>query len=92
MRGKPPLTLPDEARKQAIPSLQRFFREELDQEIGDLKAGLVLDYFLEEIGPAVYNKALADATRFFTERAADLEALGYRDEFAYWPAAERRRQ
>lgn len=92
MRGKPPLTLPDEARKQAIPSLQRFFREELEQEIGDLKAGLVLDYFLEEIGPSVYNKALADATAFITERAADLAALGSRDEFTYWPAAERRRR
>lgn len=92
MRGKPSLALPDETRARAIPSIQRFVREELDQDIGDLKAGLVLDYFLEEIGPAVYNTALADATRFFTERTADLAALGSRDEFTYWPAAERRRR
>ena len=92
MRGKLPLTLPDDARKRAIASLQRFFDEELGQEIGDLKASLVLDYFLVELGPAVYNRALADATTFFTERAADLGALAYQEEFSYWPAADRRRR
>ena len=91
MRGKPPLTLPDGARKQAVASIQRFFREEMDQEIGDLKASLVLDYFLTELGPAVYNKAVADATAFFAERAADLGALAYQEEFPYWPAGARRR-
>ena len=91
MRGKPPLTLPDDARKQAIASIQRFFQDELDQDIGDLKASNVLDYFLVELGPVVYNKAVADATTFFAERTADLGALAYQEEFPYWPAASRRR-
>ena len=91
MRGKPPLTLPDDARKRAIASIQRFFGDELGQDIGDLKASTVLDYFLVELGPVVYNKAVADATTFFAERASDLGALAYQDEFSYWPAATRRR-
>ena len=91
MRGKPQLVLADDVRKQAVGSLQRFFREELDQEIGDLKASVILDYFLAEHGPAVYNKAVADATVFFTERASDLGALAYQEEFPYWPARMKRR-
>lgn len=91
MRGKLPLTLPDDTRKQATASIQRFFREELGEEIGDLKASLVLDYFLLEMGPVVYNQAVVDATAFFTERAADLGALAYQEEFSYWPTAGRRR-
>ena len=91
MRGKPSLTLPDEARKQAIASIQRFVREELGQDIGELKASILLDYFLAELGPGVYNKAIADAAAFFAERSADLGALTYQDEFPYWPAAARRR-
>lgn len=91
MRGKPPLNLPDDARKQAIASIQRFFRDELNMDVGDLKASMVLDYFLVEVGPAVYNKAVADASTFFAERASDLGALAYQDEFPYWPAATRRR-
>lgn len=91
MRGKPPMTLPDDARKRAIASIQRFFGDELGQDIGDLKASTVLDYFLVELGPVVYNKAVVDATTFFAERASDLGALAYQDEFPYWPAATRRR-
>jgi uncharacterized protein (DUF2164 family) len=91
MRGKPPLVLPDDARKRAIASLQRFFAEELGEDIGDLKASTVLDYVLVELGPVVYNKGVADATTFFAERTSDLAALAYQDEFPYWPAATRRR-
>ena len=90
MRGKPPVALSDDARKHAVASIRRFFREDLDQDIGDLKASLVLDYFLKEIGATVYNIAIADAKAFFVERTADLGALCHREEFTYWPAESRR--
>jgi uncharacterized protein (DUF2164 family) len=91
MRDKPSLTIPDHARKQATVSIRQYFADELGQEIGDLKASLVLDYFLVELGPAVYNKAIADAKAFFDERSADLGALCHHEEFPYWPAAAKRR-
>lgn len=91
MRGKPPVVLSDDARKHAVASIRRYFDEELGQELGDLKASFVLDYFLAELGPAVYNMAIADAQTFFTERAADFGALCYREEFTYWPSESRRR-
>ena len=91
MRDKPPLRLSDDARKRAIASIRQYFSTELGQEIGDLKASLILDYFLVEIGPAVYNTAIADAKAFFDERAADLAALCSRDEFTYWSATAKRR-
>lgn len=92
MRDKPSLTIPDDARKQAMASIRQYFANELGQEIGDLKASLVLDYFLVELGPAVYNTAIADAKTFFDERSADLGALCHHEEFPYWPAAARRRK
>lgn len=84
MRGKPPTRIPDEARTRAVASLRRYVAEELDQEIGDLKADLFLRYVLEEVGPTIYNQAIADARRFFEERTADLEGVCYQDEFPYW--------
>jgi uncharacterized protein (DUF2164 family) len=81
VRDKPSITLPDAARKQAIASIKHFVLDTLDQEIGDLKAALVLDYILKEHGPTIYNQALADARSFIEERAADLEGLGYQAEF-----------
>ncbi len=90
-RDRSPIQLSDDARKQAIASIKQYFDAELDQDIGDLKAALVLDYFLTEIGPVVYNGAIADAKAFFDERAADLSALCSRDEFPFWPGATRKR-
>lgn len=78
--------LPDEARKQAVASLRRYFASELDQEIGDLKAGLLLDFILQEIGPSIYNGAVADAQTYMRDRVADLEAVCAASEFTFWDA------
>lgn len=80
MRGKSSLSLPDASRKQAIAALQDYFRDNPDDEIGDLKAGLLLDHILGEIGPSLYNQGLADARAFIEERTTDLAML-QRDEF-----------
>ena len=79
------ITLSPEIRKQLLVSIKRYVTENLDEEIGDLKAGLLLDYCLQEIGPAVYNQAIADAQSYFTGRVADLEGVCHEEEFGYWP-------
>jgi uncharacterized protein (DUF2164 family) len=69
------IKLSPEITRQLQESIKRYFAEHLDQDIGDLKAGLVLDYCLKEIGPAVYNRAIADAQAHFQDRIADLEGV-----------------
>ena len=81
MRKKSPIALPDAARKQAVGALQQYFAANMDEEIGELKAGLLLDFILTELGPCVYNQAIADARTFFEERTSDLAAICYHDEF-----------
>jgi uncharacterized protein (DUF2164 family) len=85
------VTLKPDIRKQLVASIRRFFDEHLDQDIGDLKAGLVLDYALREIAPTVYNQAIADAQAYFTQRTADLEGACYEPEFTYWGRPSRGR-
>ena len=41
--------------------IQRYFREELDQEIGQFDAEFLLDFFAEELGAYFYNRGLYDA-------------------------------
>jgi uncharacterized protein (DUF2164 family) len=62
------IELSAELKKQLQASIKRYFVEHLDQDIGDLKAGLFLDYCLKEIGPVVYNRAIAEAQAYFQER------------------------
>jgi uncharacterized protein (DUF2164 family) len=86
-----PITLTDDARRHSIASIKRYFLEELDQDIGELKAGMVLEFFLAEIAPTVYNGAIADAQTFLRERLVDLEATCAVPEFAHWPSGSVRR-
>ncbi len=79
-------------RGDAIASMQRYFRENFSEEIGDMPAGLFLNYILEEIGPAIYNKAIGDAQARMLLRASDLSGELYSDEFQYWPRVESKRK
>lgn len=73
-----------ETTKQLHASIKRYVAENLDQDIGDLKAGLLLDYCLKEIGPTIYNQAIAEAQSYFQARVTDLEGVCYEKELTYW--------
>jgi uncharacterized protein (DUF2164 family) len=79
------LTLPDEARKHALASLKRFWSESFDAELSELRSIALLEFFLKEIAPSVYNAGVADAQAYIRDRVADLEGSCYEAEFAYWP-------
>ena len=85
------VTLQDDTRDKAVASIRRYFSEQLDQEIGELQAGLLLEFFLKEIGPSVYNAAIGDAQTYFRDRVADLEGGCFAPEFGYWPKGKARR-
>ncbi|MHB1796021.1 MAG: DUF2164 domain-containing protein [Acidobacteriaceae bacterium] len=87
-----PLRPTQEVRADAIASLKRYFQENMPEPIGDLPAGLLLNFFIEEIGPAVYNHAIADAQARMQQRVSDLNGELYADEFQYWPRVEDKRK
>jgi uncharacterized protein (DUF2164 family) len=86
------IELKKQTRAAAIASLQRYFQENLPEPIGDLPAGLLLDFFLQEIGPVLYNKAIADAQARLLLRVSDLNGELYADEFQYWPRLDSKRK
>lgn len=88
-----PLILPKPTRTDAIASIRRYAEANLPEPLGERPAGQLLDFFLEEIGPAIYNKAISDAQTRLQERLLDLPGELYLDELQYWPrvTAKRRR-
>ena len=84
--------LSDVQRKDALASLQRYFQEELQEELGALPAANLLNFILEEIGPTIYNRAVLDAQARVQARVAELDAELYRDPFQYWSRLEKRRK
>jgi uncharacterized protein (DUF2164 family) len=85
------IELSKHVRDQAIASIQQYFGRNLPEPIGELAAGLLLIYFVEEIGPAIYNQAIADAQVRLQQRVMDLEGELYEDPFQYWHKTKAKR-
>jgi uncharacterized protein (DUF2164 family) len=86
------IELPRQARAQGAVSIQRYFQENMPEPIGELAAGLLLKFFVEEIGPVIYNRAIADAQSRMEQRVADLNGELFADEFQYWPKYDAKRK
>jgi uncharacterized protein (DUF2164 family) len=84
--------LSKQARANAVASLQRYFEENMPEPLGDLPAGLLLNFILEDIGPAIYNRAIASAQERMQLRVSDLTGELYVDEFQYWPRTDKKRK
>lgn len=80
------IELPKEARERAILSIQRYAEENLDEKMGNIAAGALLGFFLQEIAPSVYNQAVADVQEKLQARVAELDLEVHEDEFGYWRA------
>lgn len=78
------IKLSREAEQRALESIKRFLAENLDDEVGDLKAMLYLEFCLKEIGPSVYNQAVTDVQAHMQDRVVDLDSACYEPEFMYW--------
>jgi len=78
------IKLGKDTEKYLLGSIKRFVAENLDEEIGDLKAALFLEFCVREIGPSIYNQAIADAQGYMQEKAADLGGTRFEAEFDYW--------
>jgi uncharacterized protein (DUF2164 family) len=86
------IELPREIHQEAVKSIERYFLEHLDEKIGNIAAGGLLGFFLEEIGPAVYNKAVADVQERLQMRVSELDIEIHEDEFQYWRKFEKARR
>ncbi len=87
-----PIELSREAKAQAVASIERYFAEELDQRIGNLGAGALLHFFLEELGPLVFNQAVLQVQERLQERVQELDIEFHEDELQYWPRRQAARR
>ena len=64
----------DEARRQGLVSgVQGFFLREFEEDLSAFRAEQLLDFFLEALGPQVYNQAVQDARVFVQRKLDDLD-------------------
>jgi len=85
-----PIDLIPQERDEVIHSLKRYFTEEMDEELSDLRARLLLDFVMKEIAPLAYNRGVQHAEEFFRKRLEDLPATCFEPPFTYWQAKRKR--
>jgi uncharacterized protein (DUF2164 family) len=79
------LKLQKDVHAEAVKSIERYFQEHWQQRIGNIQAGALLNFFLEEVAPCVYNQAIADAQERLQMRISELDIECHEDAFGYWP-------
>ena len=85
------LELSKQETADAVASLRRYCDENLEP-IGELAGSLLLGYFLEEIGPLIYNRAVADAQARLASLTADLSGDLWTEPMGYWPRQDAKRR
>jgi len=78
------IALNKESRTTAVTSIERYFKDELDEKIGNIRAAALLNFFLEEIGPSIYNQAVAEVQERLIGRVTEIDIECHEDEFGYW--------
>lgn len=80
-----------EARNDAIESIMRYFQENMEEKIGNVAADGLFRYFLEELGPVIYNQAVADVQERLQARVMEVDIEIHEDEFQYWRRLDRKK-
>ncbi len=67
------ITFSLEEKVALIKEIQNFFCQEKGEKIGIIAAENLLDFFIENLGTKIYNKALDDAKVWFSKRMDIIE-------------------
>ena len=78
------ISISKEDHDRAVLSIQRYFAENMDNKIGNIAAEGLFSYFLEELAPVVYNKAVLDVQERLMERVSEVDGEIYENEFQFW--------
>jgi uncharacterized protein (DUF2164 family) len=61
-----------EKKEELIGLIKDFYLKERSEEIGDLAAGILLDFIIEKISPEFYNQGVEDSYRYISDKIIDV--------------------
>jgi uncharacterized protein (DUF2164 family) len=75
MRNNNNIKLTKEKRDEMVSLIKDYFLKERDEKIGDLSAGLILDFVIEKLAPEFYNQGVYDSHKFMEIQIEDLLSI-----------------
>jgi uncharacterized protein (DUF2164 family) len=67
------IRLSPERRASLLRAIKEYFSVEFEEPLSDFRAQGLLDFFVRELGPPLYNQGVRDATGYMQEKLADIE-------------------
>lgn len=67
------INLSREEKQRITPLIREYFEKELNESIGAFDAEFLLDFFVREVGPFIYNRAIYDAQSFLKDKLDELQ-------------------
>ncbi len=67
------IRLSSDRRSAMVEAFQRHFLAEFDEALSEFRAERLLDFFVAELGPPVYNQGVRDAAGYIQEKLSDIE-------------------
>ena len=74
------IRLSDDRRAALLRAIKHYFREHFDEPLSDFRADALLDFFVAELGPPVYNQGVRDTAGYLQQKLADVEGDVYERE------------
>jgi uncharacterized protein (DUF2164 family) len=71
------IRLTEERRAALRDALQDHFSSEFGEELSDFRADGIVELFVRELGPPVYNQGVRDAAGYLQDKLADIEGEVY---------------
>ncbi|MDG1024950.1 MAG: DUF2164 domain-containing protein [Gammaproteobacteria bacterium] len=71
------IELDSSVKVDVVAKIQKYFQDELHQELGSFDAEFLLDFFSKEVGVYYYNQGLADALKSFELKMEDVSDAVY---------------
>jgi len=67
-------------RAQLLRALKEYVSAEFGDTLSDFRAEALLDFFIRELGPPIYNQGVRDAAGYVQQKLADIDGEVYERE------------
>jgi uncharacterized protein (DUF2164 family) len=67
------IRLSPDRRAALVRAIKDYTAAEFDEVLSDFRAQALLDFFVKELGPPVYNQGVRDAASYMQEKLGDID-------------------
>jgi uncharacterized protein (DUF2164 family) len=75
MKHSDTIKVTKEKRDEMVTAIKNYFLKEREEELGDLAAGLMLEFIIEELAPEFYNRGVHDSYKYMEDSIEDLLSI-----------------